>query len=154
MELEWSVDKGDEVVGYSRIIPIIFIWHRWKKRCQNLIVCVFPSLCGLVFYWPEQQIHFVTNMKFGEAGASLSLSLSLTHTHTHTKGKQKSWEDNWVGMNGWDHAWGSGRINFHGKGDADTCGNLCFEGPFTSSSKTLGVHWFCRENFWDHERVY
>ncbi|KAJ6946674.1 hypothetical protein NC651_001393 [Populus alba x Populus x berolinensis] len=51
MELEWSVDKGDEVAGDIRVIPIIFIWHRWKKkRFQNLIVCFFPSLCGLVFY--------------------------------------------------------------------------------------------------------
>ncbi|KAJ7011044.1 hypothetical protein NC653_001468 [Populus alba x Populus x berolinensis] len=32
MELECSVDKGDEVAGDIRVIPIIFIWHRWKKK--------------------------------------------------------------------------------------------------------------------------
>jgi hypothetical protein len=30
MELEWLVDNSDKVVGdRRRIIPIIFIWHRW-----------------------------------------------------------------------------------------------------------------------------
>jgi hypothetical protein len=30
MELEWLIDNIDEVVGDGRIIPVIFIWHRWK----------------------------------------------------------------------------------------------------------------------------
>jgi hypothetical protein len=120
MELEWSVDKGDEVVGDSRFIPIIFIWHRWKKKVSES-----HRLCFSFSLWSGFLLTRTTNTLcdkygIGEAGASLSLSLSLTHTHT--QGKQKSWEDNWVGMNGRDHAWGSGRINFYGKGDADTCG--------------------------------
>ncbi|KAJ6962802.1 hypothetical protein NC652_001440 [Populus alba x Populus x berolinensis] len=36
MELEWSVDKGDEVAGDIRVIPIIFIRHRWKKKKVSL----------------------------------------------------------------------------------------------------------------------
>jgi hypothetical protein len=94
MELEWSVDKGDEVVGDSRIIPIIFIWHRWKKKVSES-----HRLCFSFSLWSGFLLTRTTNTLcdkygIGEAGASLSLSLSHTHTHKESRslGKITGWE--------------------------------------------------------------
>jgi hypothetical protein len=83
MELEWSVDKGDEVVGESRIIPIIFIWHRWKKKVSES-----HRLCFSFSLWSGFLLTRTTNTlcdKYGIGEAGASLSLSLSHTHTHTR---------------------------------------------------------------------
>ena len=134
MKLEWL---RDEVVGERRIIPIIFIWHRWiwdpiKKASEpprltaaaaiiiELPLCFSFSLWSgfsLEKNWTKRQRHSVTNLEdwrkgFGEAGASLSLSLSLSLKER----RRKLWEWTVKIMLGW-----RGRLDFHRKGNVDTC---------------------------------
>jgi hypothetical protein len=52
---------------------------------------------------------YVPNLELGEAEASLYLS--------HKESRSKFREDKWVRINCWDHAWGSGLMDFHCKGD-------------------------------------
>jgi hypothetical protein len=89
MELEWLVDNSDKVVGdRRRIIPIIFIWHRWIKKASEPQRLCFSFSLWSDFCWPKQQIHFVTNLELGEAVASLS----LTHKENRSFGKISGWE--------------------------------------------------------------
>jgi hypothetical protein len=111
MELEWSGDKGNEVVRDRRIVPIIFhLAYRWIKKASEP-----QRLCFSFFLSSSFLLTRSTHTLCTKSGIRWSRSVSLSLSHKESRSKFR--EDKWARINCWDHAWGSGLMDFHGKGD-------------------------------------
>jgi hypothetical protein len=90
MELEWSGDKGNEVVRDRRIVPIIFhLAYRWIKKASEP-----QRLCFSFFLWSSFLLTRSTHTLCTKSGIRWSRSVSLSRTRKAevSFGKISGWE--------------------------------------------------------------